>query len=863
MASFVEQATLKIVDQSTRQIKTVNGALQQLFRTARQGRAIPIRLNLGQAQSQIKALTRDLDRLRSAQGRGRARQVIVAPTSSQVSRIDAAATAMQRYATAARRAAGVRFPTPPIARGFGAGAMVPGSALGPRVPQHSAFPSRVGIDINPLQMMLNGFVYRLGFTIENAIIRGFGKGVSDLDVATTRLALQDASSEERAAAARVAAETSRNFPLFSRGQALGLAGELLPVVRGEVGALDEVTTWLARMATLRVALGETSEQAIEGSINLAKAGEQMGAFTDAAGNVDTAKVDQFFSTILQGFAQIGREATPELLRALTKSLRASRFSLDERGLLTALFFAEEAGSTAGVGINQLIKQLSGERVQKRQRARQEELGFVQTREIVTGRTGNQVNTEIVVEGTVDEGLLRENPALWVQRYVIPAMRKLGLDPENAVDASRFAGQITSDRTATEALVGLILRAEELNKNVDRALATNVSPERLDRIINESLLVQTREAQQQLIGVLGEIGNSFRDILIPALNTVGSVASTVGAFIAGPEGEGSARRSAAVVAGVAGAGFLTAKAGTSIFNRLFNPLNQSAIALNGSAAALTRAAVALGGAGVATPGGGKSAAGARGGFGRRGVGVSGGLAGLQIIAATADVEVETLSSNPAIREQQLKDAERRREDTAAALNEWAKNLPIIGSLWNKVEEGRAFLNRAWPAGQALSGVEPITADQVAGLREELSIITKGIQRREAARDEGRLGPIGAEQLGVLQGRADTITQQLAMFDKANTMLSTLFDTGATVLGVADAAFSATFSTGSEKLNSVGPVIDTAAAAFGPVAGQGLLAIAPQVGNAIGAAAAAAINNNARVAVNTPPASVNTGVLNPTE
>ena len=66
MASFTEKATLEVKDKSTAQIKKINAELKKLQATAKSLKSIKIELKIIMGQDQVQALTRDLNKLKTA-----------------------------------------------------------------------------------------------------------------------------------------------------------------------------------------------------------------------------------------------------------------------------------------------------------------------------------------------------------------------------------------------------------------------------------------------------------------------------------------------------------------------------------------------------------------------------------------------------------------------------------------------------------------------------------------------------------------------------------------------------------------------------------------------------------------------------
>lgn len=561
MASFVETATLQVVDQSTKQVRKINKELASLFRTMQKASRLSMKPIALQVDSrQVSTATRNLVTLQNQAGKTR--------------------RALQNIGTGPVR----------TSRG----------GNGPRG-GNPAVNQRVSLDYGGFRSFAHGFMSRLGSTIESAIITGFQKGVKEVDLAQNRQRILGFSEEERAANNRTATEIAANNRQFSRTQVLGVMGEVTPSVGNDPVATRKVTESILQYSKALMAAGATSEEATDNLQKLSKAMGMTGTLLDNAGNFDEKAMQRYMDVVLQETITGGREMTPDLIAQLAKYSRTTGKTLDQEGLRTLLFLGEDYGSSAGVGLNQMVKQLTGERVQKKQLARLMDLGLMGSREVKSGTVGGKIKTETVATDVMEEALLRANPAEWIRKVLFPVMRKEGVDPADNVAAAKFAGEITSDRTATDILATLITNMGEVEQR--RRIAEERGNVNLDTILEDSLVASYNTTMTQLTSAAGEVTNSFKGVLIPALDTVGNVARNVAAFIAGDTGEGNLAGGAAVAGGALAAGYAGYKA-FGMLSDMFG-LKGSAVALNGSAAALTRAAVSLGGASVAAdiPGGG--------------------------------------------------------------------------------------------------------------------------------------------------------------------------------------------------------------------------------------------------------------------
>ncbi|UPT53293.1 hypothetical protein [Synechococcus phage Ssp-JY38] len=836
MASFVEQATLRIVDQSTRQIRTINSALQKLFATARRGKNIPIRFNLTQAQSQVRRLTADIERLKRAQT-ARGRQLISAPTSAQVTRINQAATAMERYARAARRASSVGFPMPPVARGFGPGGMA-GAAMGAR-----------GGNLLPLSTTPFPFNIPTAFNIGVAHLTV--TGTMQLAGAAVRAGLEAQATETRSEIIVRDPELQALLREVTR-QAIIQSERISATRAGEI-SLDAIVAGLrgdvARQVVPRIAEleGQAMLIAPERSEELTLLSNKVLNLSNRVEDADQAMA------LAEGVFRASIVAGESFNAATTiAALRTSGFAntLDPEGLVGFSMAIDALGRQAGTALLRLQKELFTPLAQAGAGA-----GIAKGAVEALIASGIRDQTGLSQE---QAERFRSDPALFIQTDIRDALQRIGIDVEDRTAVLRALGEAGFAQTSGRLIADALSSIEESQRG--RELVRNI---RFDESTEAAAADDLGAALKNLTAGFNTFSANVLDPLFaqaaPAVNAFGKFLETLGMA----EGIGGQLQRLAFGVTAAATAFGVIRGGTSLVNRVFNPLNASASALNGSAAALTRAAVALGGSSVGGPAGrgrrGRAALPAPGqvgssNFGRTGVGLSGLLGAVQISAATANMEVERLSDDPATRANQLRDAQTRLRDTEAAWNSWAEGLPLIGQLWQQVETGREnlsafnqFMQRTWPT--AGTDMAAITAEQAGPLRAELERLIAGIAARERAAEEGRLGPSGANQLEQQRARAELITSQLAAFDATREQFSAALLTGATNFNANADRYEQVFGAGADRLNSVGPTIDAAAVAFGPAAGQGLLAIAPEVGNAIGVAAAAQLNS-ARVNLSLP-------------
>lgn len=614
MASFVETATLKVIDQSSAPVQKINKELTRLTQTVAKlrqnlGKVGEIKINASQVSRATKQL-QDLNKQavglkRNMKVDGRVRINGLSQTRRDLVQLSGTAANLKgrlnlkgrinvdagnalqtlnkltNRANAAGQAlgrVGARFPN------------MPNSGPQPRNPPN--VPQKVTVEYSGFAAFMNGMLSRLGSTIEGAIISGFKQGYQQQDVADVKLGLLSVPPEKRAAITAASEQIAARDPILSRATAQGFMAENYALTGGDVNAATQLSQMQAELVRLSVALGESADQATESAFKYSKAADTAGLLTDAAGKFDPKAAQQFFDTLKQAKAQFGQEITADLISTVMKSARGSKFSLapNSTGLLTLLSMAEESGSTAAVGMNQLLKQLRGVGVKAEVLGNQADYGLVKTEEVKTGKVGGKQSTKLVAAGSIDANMLLTDPRGFVEKYIIPQMLKRGLDPNNPSQALDVAQSLTGERTAVEALTSLILKNQDIERNVQRAQALNMTPENVKRITDESGLVALTNTTNQLTGLMGQVANSFETILIPALNGVSSIAQSLSNFVAGPDGKGDPTRAALAVGATGLAGYAGYKTLTSVID-VFG-LKGSAAALTGSATQLSAAALAL-------------------------------------------------------------------------------------------------------------------------------------------------------------------------------------------------------------------------------------------------------------------------------
>lgn len=574
--SFVEKATLQLVDKSSANINKINRSLLGLEKTSKRlqkNLQNTFKINVKGADvatKQVNALTRSMTRLSAAK----------ASPSISLRGVRAATNSLNKLRAQASKPIHQQLNIQRNGFGGSRSRYVGGGSL----------------------TVLDSFLPRLATTIENAVIAGFRKGLTQQDVADTKLELVNATPAAKKASRAEAFNLSKAYPSLTVGTTTGFMAENLALTKGDVAAAKQLSALQARLVELDIALGNSADAATENAFKFSRAGDAASVFTDAAGNFDAKAAAKFGEQLIQARAQFGQEITADLVARAIKAANQSKFSLasNSKGLLTLLSMEEESSGSA-VGVNQMLKNLGGFTNNKTILRNLEEAGLITTREIKVGTSGGKTRTETVRDTSVNGELLNRDPRQFVENYIIPLMKAANKDPNNENDVKEFAAKFVQERTGLSALITLILKNADIRRSVEQAEGVDASPENINRILNDSSLLAVNEALAQLTSLAGQAANALEGPLIGALNLVRDVAGGLAAFVGGDgSGDGSGMRAGAVAAGGLAAGGLLYKGGKGLLG-LLNPLSVPAAQLSASATQLQIAAAQLQGAAMTQSG----------------------------------------------------------------------------------------------------------------------------------------------------------------------------------------------------------------------------------------------------------------------
>ncbi|PZV36887.1 hypothetical protein [Mesorhizobium kowhaii] len=323
MASFTEQATLLVVDKSSAKIKKINSELAKLLATANKLSHLSIRMNgLSKATTEVKKLNTELSHI----GR-RPINLRVNLQGTQQARSQLNSLTKPRGILAGLNVSGFGIGRS-IARGFWAG-------IGGR---------------------LSG---RLESVIGGAVARG-GRAQ---DVAQFTFESLPLTPQERTVSTQAIDDLVKSQRTLNRAQTELLYAEIAPSFVTPQGGVNVAATRMAEEGLIKIIEQQTArgipfDQARSYALDFTKAAVSAGRFQDAAGQMNPAKMKDFFDTISAGTTVIGEEFTGPNIRSLLANAPNLKQTLNTQGLEKLLLLGEEDRSRIAVAIETLRANLT-------------------------------------------------------------------------------------------------------------------------------------------------------------------------------------------------------------------------------------------------------------------------------------------------------------------------------------------------------------------------------------------------------------------------------------------------------------------------------------------------------------------------
>lgn len=694
MANFVEQATLRLNDQTSGPARQINAALRQLYRTANRMQ----QLNAG-SKGAFNVDSRGLVRL--------------------TTNLNKAATAAQQLNQAM---AGINRRRP--------GGSVPSVGGGNRGGGGGGFGLRFGgPDAGFATLLRNVALTSAAFwTVHTAANLAASALTSLADNAQKRdrVALQAAVQSSEAQRAifdrmggnrRPAGAGAISFTESERREFwASILGDVQGNERERAASAANVTARLERDLLPRLFAanpGRSREQVLEGLRNVVKAMNLASSeLVDTSGNF-TESGNRAFQGIQLAMAS-NPELDPNLIRTTLANLKTSALSLSPRELAAVLISAGDRGVRAANETFRAQLAATGTIDNKALNNALASLGLL--RGVQRNAKGN------VIAGTgtpVQQELLQTDPRAWFDKNFRPlveaSLRRQNREVNDAnliSESARLLPGVSS--AARQAVADFLTGADQLKAALDQAeVALGQS---VPTAIQKSWTAQGESVAIAWKDAIGRVGDTIAQGL-----GLGAGFEGLASLLRGDFGTGAQVGAGVGVTAAGGAAALLG--GRLALGSLFTAgpaLNTAAGALELSAAALTRAAVAQGGAGVVGGAGTTAAAAAAGG--------AAGWAG-RLLRGAGWTAVATLGATLAIDwwkggpiQQTVKDAVAAATGTKTAKpGEGGGTAEELATLKTRLAEVNAQIERQRTAEKIPGSSELATA----GLRNEANQLTEQI------------------------------------------------------------------------------------------------------------------------------------------
>lgn len=579
MASFVETATLKVVNQSSKEIQKINRDLTRLMKTADKARNSLG--NMGGVKiktAEISGATKKLINLGNTATR--TQKQLQLSGNIRLQTFNGAITKLDKLAQKAKTTEQA------IARiGTGAG----GRMRGPGGPW-GAYPGGGGggpvqVEYGNFSRFLDGFIGRLGATIERSIVNGFAQGTTRVDRSEMRLKALGYSDEKIAEVETSISQIQARNPWYSRSQVREQYAELGPILGKDPMRSTQLVNWALEYGNVLQTQGRDPEQSLEGVKQIIKALDNMNRLNGPNNTIDPAAYD-YLRTIMQETIRAGGDITPERINTAVVYSRSIGKTLTPEGLATMIRMLESMGRVAGSSLNRFATTYKGFTTKSAIQA-QEDFGLITTKQVVVGTSNGKPVTETRTEETAGARLLGNDPNMWVVQELIPRLIAKGIDINDRAAVEKVLDPLSGSVVARD-VANLLVSWQDENKSASEAAAqTVIDPEKVREILNNSPVKQWQGLTNNATELLGTIGKQLGDVFVPALQMANGALNKLTEYV----GENGPLAALATLAAGGATAYAGAKAGGKLLD-VFG-LKGSALALNGSAALLSEAAVKLG------------------------------------------------------------------------------------------------------------------------------------------------------------------------------------------------------------------------------------------------------------------------------
>lgn len=576
MASFTEQATLKVNDQSSATLKKINAELKKLEATAKSLKSVTIKITVNDKaiQSAIRnarSLKREVDRLGGHGGNTRLNVQVNTHGLTQAQRqIQQMRAAAARPITVNMRAAGA---------GGGAGGRGAGAGGGPnrRGLRQTGIQHQLGnfsVARGAASVVIGGTAYAIAANVMKTALEGV-VGSEDARMRLQQSGFTPAQTDLFMAMARKTQEEYSRIPAAAIANASVEQLQAIKAFNGSFADYQQALNRVARNAQIMAITFKDPHEGAEASRQLERVSQIMGKDVD---DKEIRKVQE--ATMRAIIASGGEMKAAEAVRALQQMGSSIVKSMSPQALTDLLMVRDEGGKQSTAEWRMAIQDLMRGSLDPDDKERMAKHGLRKK------------------SGSADPAVVKEAASDLVgftEKRLVPIITKAGLAAASSAEIATYLDEIVGYGTSSaRAYADIItsLRDGELQRQRAAARAVNLDPNLGDRTFRGGAETLKASFETMLARALDKTGGAFADAAKPfALNMdrAGKAAEK------GDYGTVALEMSKAVLSIMGGpvGAIITAKTAIDAFKVLLDPKatpieKGAAMLVTGSSALLTAA-----------------------------------------------------------------------------------------------------------------------------------------------------------------------------------------------------------------------------------------------------------------------------------
>lgn len=565
MVDFVEQATLRVRDQSTANLNKINKAVLNLLKSAAMLNKVKVGFDTSKAIRDVNNLSKTL------KGVPKTINTKVKVNVTGATNAQKVLAGLNKTSTLGLR---VRLTNLPQIRQQ----LQQNLQLTTRNPR--------GQNQNQGRSFAQSFLAALrpenaGASIARGFLSAVGGNIQRIVSDTLRVAGAAPLNKEDAVQRLRTAGLDDATVNFMQQEASRLSGifkgttetSLLEAGREAAGRFDTATPEGLKQLTVvmeRLARNTQILSAVTGK-GIVNGGDQArlieGAISQVGATADAKQAEETSTAIIRGIIASGGDLTAQDAKRTLQQLGGARGNLSEDTLTQLLLLRDEGGARSTGEFRQLFQDLVRGNLNKNDKAAQVESGL---------RGPGAVPTNLA-------GRLQENFLDTVENFFIPLLKKRGTDVNNKIEVATALDEIgLSAQGGIATLTDAIINIQQSQAEFRRAERANLSVP-----VNDPTVRQRSEAVNAQFQNLAD--NALGGVLPVVSAGLATVANSLAAF---NKGEAGVTDFAALGAGAVSAGIGASIMAVAQSDPAVRPLALAGLSLNTSAAALAASAAAL-------------------------------------------------------------------------------------------------------------------------------------------------------------------------------------------------------------------------------------------------------------------------------